>query len=90
MTGPYKENGKGSLWAPSEKDENPKVEPEQLIESLKESVKKENADDQWLGGYDNGDFQLEEMFVSDNSIEVSGSIGGIFLSLNVRSKTIKK
>lgn len=87
MTGPYKEDGSGTLWSPN-KEDNPK-EAKQFVESLKESIKPENQDDQWLGNYNTGSFELKEMYVDSHkgtSLEITGSIEDIFIDLHIPIK----
>lgn len=81
---PYNEHGKGTLWIPEDEDKQ-----ENLLKSLKESFKDENLEDQWLGGYNPGDFKLEEMYVKDYkdlSLEIVGDIDNVLVSLSIPIK----
>jgi hypothetical protein len=62
---------------------------------LKKSVyNTEEAENQWLGGYNEGDFQLEEMYVDSHTnpeeLVVNGNIGDVFVGLNIPIKNNKQ
>lgn len=95
MTGPYKENGSGTLWTPNEADgDEEKRKALQLIEDLKSSMKEKNQSEQWVGGYDKGDFELEEMYIdrmsTTPSLQLSGNISDVFIDLNIPIKNNKE
>jgi len=87
MARPYREDGDGTLWVPN-KEEKPE-EAKALVESLQETVKPENYEEPWLGSYNKGVFDIGEMYVdkhNEPSLTLSGSIGEVFLSLNIPIK----
>ena len=92
MAGPYKQNGSGTLWVPNKADDKTE-EAEALIESLKEAVEPENQENQWLGGYNKGDFKLDEMYINnykDKTLDINGSIENVFVSLSIPIKNTEE
>jgi len=92
MAGPYKINGSGTLWVPNKADDKTE-EAEDLILSLENAVKPENQDDQWLGGYNNGSFNLEEMYIDthgDKTLDINGQIENVFVSLSIPIKNTEE
>jgi hypothetical protein len=95
MTGPYKEDGSGTLWVPNRHEENTS---ETVIENLEQSIKasmynEDSADDEWLGGYNKGDFELEELYVEnydEPEIVINGTISGVYLGLSIPVKNNKE
>lgn len=85
---PYKEDGSGTLWVPNKGNGQEKAkEADRLIESLKESVREKNQDEEWLGDYSVGSFELEEMYVNgDDLLTISGNIEDVFVNLNIPIK----
>lgn len=94
---PYKQNGTGTLWVPNKHDDinNDKEEKaekaDKLVESLKESAYNEaEIEEPWLGGYNNGDFQLEELYVDSHQdpseLVVNGNIDDVFIGINIPIK----
>lgn len=85
MTGPYRKNGSGTLWTPN-KDDNPE-DAEKVLDSLQDSIKPENVDEPWLGGYNPDAFKLDEMYVDsqkgDKTLQINGTIENIFLGLTI-------
>lgn len=87
MVGPYKQDGAGTIWVPNKHEDTKKAE--NLIESLKETVKEENYEEPWLGSYNNESFTLDEMYIDGHKqpkLEINGEINEVFLSLSIPIK----
>lgn len=97
MAKPYSINGKGTLWPAVKGDRN--WDPE-LVESLIEFTgydteeKEVVRDTPWLGGYNQGDFQTEEVYVHESNgtkyLNVDGSIGEVFVGIDIPIKNTEE
>jgi len=91
MTGPYKEDGAGTLWVPNNEEDTQKSN--KVRKSLEEAIKSENYEKPWLGSYNTGAFELEEMYVdahNEPELTINGIIEDVFIGLNIPIKNNKE
>ncbi|EMA11604.1 hypothetical protein C437_01790, partial [Haloarcula vallismortis ATCC 29715] len=78
-TGPYKQDGAGNIWPPGKNSDN---YPENFVENLREYVEQDHIEEPFLGSWDVGSFETDEIYVDEDHstgkkyLEIAGQVDG--------------